>query len=337
MDVTIILVGPKASCSLTPEELLSLGVHGAVQTAPGGVPPPEASSDFVLEVLGGNRLDRELFERMWQKRDDAEVVLASRHVRGGGGVSLPVRVANAALRRSLRLPYRDVTSGVRLYKASALRSVLATGEAPSPLEALVALHNAGFRIREVAGSGAGSRPSLGTVLRLARERRAREAADSDDIGFESALPWRRKRLESRQQTIVSFLEVDVPVLDVGCGSGRLIQALAKGVGVDRDRRKLRFLRGRARATVAGDLTRLPFRDGSFPQLVCSDVVSGLAPGTEYLPELRRVLRSRGTLVLATPRGRDTERGLRSELERNGFAVDEVRKGGGELFVRAIRG
>jgi hypothetical protein len=337
MDVTILLLGPSASTSVTPEALRGRGVQGEVSSAPDLGSARGAESDFVLVVEGRNRLDLELFERMWQKKDDTEVVLTSRHVRGGGGVSALARIAHSVLRRVLRLPYRDVTSGVRLYKTSALRRALATGETPSPLEALVALHNAGFRIREVAGGGAGSRPAPGCVLRLARERRTREAADSDDIGFESALPWRRKRLERHQQTIVSFLEVDVPVLDVGCGSGRLIQALAKGVGVDRDRRKLRFLRGRARATVAGDLTRLPFRDGSFPQLVCSDVVRDLAPGTEYLPELRRVLRSRGTLVLATPRGRDTESGLRSELERNGFAVDEVRKGGGEIFVRAIRG
>jgi hypothetical protein len=337
MDVTILLVGPFASTSVTTEVLLSLDVRGKVESAPDVRPARDAGADFVLTVEGRNRLDLESFQSMWQKKDDAEVVLSSRHVRGGRRASLPIRLAHGFLRKVLRLPFRDVTSGVRLYKTSALRRVVPAGDDPPPLELLVDLHNAGFRIREVGPGGTGSWPSIGNVLRMARKRRSRNAADADDVGFESSLPWRRRRLERRQQTIVSFLEVDVPVLDVGCGSNRLIQALAKGVGIDRDRGKLRFLRGRARATVAGELTRLPFRDGSFPQLVFSDVIRDLAPETEYLPEIRRVLRSRGTLVLATPRGRETEASLRSELERNGFTVDEVRKGRGrEIFVRAVR-
>jgi SAM-dependent methyltransferase len=137
-------------------------------------------------------------------------------------------------------------------------------------------------------------------------------------------------------TIVSFLEVDVPVLDVGCGSSHLIQSLSRATGVDRDLRKLRYLRGRARAIVGGELPRLPFRDGSFPQVVLSDVVSSLAPEMPYLAELRRVLSDRGTLVLATGRSKRSEAEWKRELERHGFSVDEVRRiAGAELVVRAV--
>ena len=102
-------------------------------------------------------------------------------------------------------------------------------------------------------------------------------------------------------------------------------------------RKLRFLRGRARAIVGGALPRLPFRDESFPQVVCSDVLASSAPPAEYLAELRRVLASRGTLVLATGASRSSERELRAELQKSGFAVDEIRRiRGSELVVRAVR-
>jgi SAM-dependent methyltransferase len=339
MDASVLRTGPGATTSVTEEALAPLGLRCEI-LGPASVSEalPRAKGEFLVTVEDGSRLDVELFDKMWHRKDDAEVVLASRFVRGAasrpGLLSIQL---HRLLQRVLRLPCHDVTSGVRLYKTSALRRVLRDETDLSPLELLVTLHNHGFRIREVPAGVRGKWPGLASIARTSRLRRAPDAADSDDIGFESRLPWKRRRLQHRQQTIVSYLEVDVPVLDVGCGSGRLIQALAKGVGVDRDRRKLRFLRGRARATVAGDLVRLPFRDASFPQVVFSNVLQELAPGTEYLPELRRILRARGTLVLATPLGRTSEASLRGELERNGFAIDEVRRGPRrEVFFRAIR-
>jgi SAM-dependent methyltransferase len=252
------------------------------------------------------------------------------------------------VRRALRLPCHDLATGIRLYERRALEELGgAVLERSSPLELLVRLHNLGFKFREVPYRDHGGR-TFGRVLadsakelralpRLARMRRSKDAADCDDLAFEAFPPWRRSRLAERQHTIVSFLEVDVPVLDVGCGSSRLIQSLSRGTGLDRDLRKLRFLRGRARAIVGGELPRLPFRDGSFRQVVCCDVIASLAPSTPYLPELRRVLSSHGTLVLTSGPSGLAEAALRGELQKNGFAVDEVRKiRGPELVVRAVR-
>jgi hypothetical protein len=352
MDVTVLLA-PRSS-SPTPEALREVGI--AAETAGRiGTDPRDVRGEYVLLVDEGTRVDLDLFARMWKKKDEAEAVIASRHVRGGK--SGPGRIAailsaqtNRGLRLLLRLPYRDLTSPVRLYKTSALRR-LPSADAATGVESLAELHNRGYKIREVPFEDTSSRRGAKALsemcrlfvssVRLARSRRSPEAADADDLTFASRLPWRRKALEKRQQSIVGCLEVDVPVLDVGCGSSRLIQALAKGAGVDRDLRKLRFLRGRARTTVAGALPRLPFRDQSFPQVVCSDVIGFLPSESPYLAELRRVLQPRGTLVLATPgrrRGRRfTEKTLRGELEESGFAIDEVRKmPGRDLVVRAIR-
>jgi SAM-dependent methyltransferase len=352
MDLTL-LVAPGSS-SPSPEALRETGILAETGGRP-GAEPRDASGTYVLVVERGARLDLDLFTRMWKKKEEAEVVIASRHVRGGNsgaGLIGPLLSSqtNRALRLLLRLPYLDLTSPIRLYKTSTLRrlpfSIAATG-----LESLVELHNRGYKIREVAfADGSSKNPaaalaqafrSLLSSLRLASSRRSPEAADADDLASTSRLPWRRKALEQRQQSIVGCLEVDVPVLDVGCGSSRLIQALAKGAGVDHDLGKLRFLRGRARATVAGALPRLPFRDQSFPQVVCCDVIGFLPQESPFLAELHRVLQPRGTLVLATPGKRRsrrfTEAALRGELEDSGFAIDEVRKTRGrELVVRAIR-
>jgi Methyltransferase domain len=313
----------------------------------------DALGEHVLVVGSGHSLDPDLFSRLWARRAEGEVVLASRYLRGGGSdapvlATLATRLSNRVLRRSLRLPCHDLLNGVRLYRRSALEELgRETLDRSTPLELLVRLHNRGFKLREVAyheGAGRGLGPVVAELAsgfrelpRLAKLRRSPDAADLDDMAFESFPPWRRRRLEERKKTIVSFLEVDVPVLDVGCGSSRLIQSLSRGTGLDRDLRKLRYLRGRARAIVGGALPRLPFRDGSFPQVVCSDVLDSLAPTAPHLSEIRRVLASRGTLVLATGAARGAEKDLRANLQESGFAVDEVRRiRGSELVVRAVR-
>ncbi len=345
MDLTLVVPEGVSSASLTTAPFVKASeVKPRIQ---------EATGEHVLVVARGHHLDQDLFERLWARRTEAEVVLASRYLRGGASeistlASLATRLGNRALRQALRIPCHDLASGIRLYKRSALEELgPETADRSSSLELLVRLHNLGFKLREVAYHDRGGR-GLGRVLselaagfrelpRLAKMRRSPDAADTDDIAFEALPPWRRRRLAERKRAIVGFLEVDVPVLDVGCGSSRIIQSLSRGTGLDPDRRKLRFLRGRARAIVGGELPRLPFRDGSFPQVVCSDVIGSLAPSTEYLPELRRVLKSRGTLVLSTKAAVGAEASLRDELQKNGFAVDEVRRiRGPELLVRAIR-
>jgi hypothetical protein len=350
VDLTLVVPeGESAAPDPWPDSLSQAGISWEVKAH-----LKDAAGEYVLEVQPGHRLDTDLFERLWSRRGDAEVILASRYLRGGSSESharpsLATRLSNRALRRALRLPCFDVATGIRLYRRSALDELgSATVESSSSLELLVMLHNRGFKVREVAYHDPGRR-GLGRVLaelasdlrvlpRLAKMRRSPEAADLDDVAFEAFPPWRRRRLVERMRTIVSFLEVDVPVLDVGCGSSRLIQSLSRGIGIDPDRRKLRFLRGRARAIVGGKLPRLPFRDGSFPQVVCCDVTAALSPpSTPYLPELRRVLSTRGTLVLATGSSRRSESNVRDELQNQGFAVDEVRKiRGRELVFRAVR-
>lgn len=350
MDLTLVVSGNREDRSPPLEGVPGLegrGISFEIKPRLG-----DASGDYVLVSPPGRRLDADSFDRLWARRGEAEVVLGSRYLRGGGSEMSPVgalvtRLGNRALRQALRLPCHDPLSGVRLYERGALRAVEADGlDRWSSLELLVRLYNLGFKLRDAAYFEKGRRfglsdaarvgSSLAEVPRLRKLRRSREAADADDFQPKGRLALRRRRIAiARMATIVSFLEVDVPVLDVGCGSSHLIQSLARGTGIDRDLRKLRYLRGRARAIVAGELPRLPFRDASFPQVVLSDVVSSLAE-VPYLEELRRVLSGRGTLVLATGRSKRGEAEWTRELEQQGFAVDEVRRiAGAELVVRAV--
>ena len=91
------------------------------------------------------------------------------------------------------------------------------------------------------------------------------------------------------------------MLDVGCGSSRIIGALPPGsVAVDVLLRKLRYDRRFGRPRVQGSGFSLPFADASFPCVLCSQVIEHVPKESPILGELVRVLRPGGRLVLGTP-------------------------------------
>ncbi|MGA7671138.1 MAG: methyltransferase domain-containing protein [Nitrolancea sp.] len=118
--------------------------------------------------------------------------------------------------------------------------------------------------------------------------------------------WNRWRLTSLK------LVESGPVLDLGCGTGVLLSALAKrgfeAIGVDRERSMLRG--ASRRPELAGQLlranaTRLPLQSGSIGSCV-STFPSGFILQPETLNEIARVLR-RGGVFLVVMSGETTER------------------------------
>ena len=130
-------------------------------------------------------------------------------------------------------------------------------------------------------------------MRLRRVRTSVAAADYDDRAYDSWIPLQSYWQRRRHEIVLRYLEPEFAVLDVGCGSSKIIQTLAGGVGLDFQQKKLRFLRDRAPALVRGSLSGLPFRDECFPQLVCSEVIEHIPHEAVDLAELRRVLRPEG--------------------------------------------
>ena len=97
------------------------------------------------------------------------------------------------------------------------------------------------------------------------------------------------------------------VLDVGCGEGRFAAELARAgflvVGVDVAEEPLR----RARATYPDLDLRLipvcgswPLADASFDVVWAGETIEHVADTAGWLSEVRRVLRSGGSLLLSTP-------------------------------------
>lgn len=100
------------------------------------------------------------------------------------------------------------------------------------------------------------------------------------------------------------------ILDAGCGTGNLTELIAAKKpkelwAVDASEAMLTAAAQKCDATVHTkyvDLqNKLPFGDSQFDHIVCGNVLYAVKNPHEMLCELRRALKPRGTLVLATPK------------------------------------
>ncbi|MFA9503622.1 methyltransferase domain-containing protein [Natrinema sp. H-ect1] len=107
------------------------------------------------------------------------------------------------------------------------------------------------------------------------------------------------------------------VLDVGCGEGRHVNAAAlenvgEVVGLDLERANLEAARDDHDEYIApesdvpvtflsGDALRLPFEDGAFDVVLCTEVLEHIPDYEAAIDELRRVCAPGGTLAVSVPR------------------------------------
>lgn len=98
------------------------------------------------------------------------------------------------------------------------------------------------------------------------------------------------------------------VIDVGCGDGRhIVEAARRGcfsVALDYDPAELRRARIRVGSqpvdVVVGDASRLPFRDGVFDAVICTETLEHLPDDAGAISEIARLLRPGGKLLGAVP-------------------------------------
>jgi dolichol-phosphate mannosyltransferase len=305
-----------------------------------------ASGRWVVTMDADYSHHPEFVRTLWLNREAADVLIASRYVAGAyAAMPLTRRIAsrtlNAIYRTALALPYRDLSSGFRMYRRKVLDDlgpVKATGL--DALQELIAKAFAqGWRIEEVplyypqtkrwasgrfAELGAGYAKTFGRMFSL---RNSVKAADYDHRAFDSWIPLQRYWQRARFRVIRGMVDGSTRILDIGCGSSRIVQSLPQAVGLDMQLRKLRWLRAPGRQLVQASLMDLPFPDGAFDCVICSEVIEHIPREQITLTDMVRVLAPGGILVLGTPDyGRWIWRALEGAYKKvfpQGYATEHI--------------
>jgi SAM-dependent methyltransferase len=279
-----------------------------------------ATGEFIVTMDADLSHAPSVIARLWARRHEAEIVIASRYVEGGTA-EMPwsryvlSRVLNRVFSRGLGLRVGDMSSGFRLYRAASLPPL---DDLPRDFDILQAIlvraYAEGQSVIEVPfayrprvhGQSHARVLKFGvayarTFWSLWKLRNSILCADYDARAHDSVIPLQRYWQRMRHKHVADLIEGEGAVADVGCGSSRIIAALPKGsVGVDVLFRKLRYARRFGVPLIQGSGFSLPFRDESFSCVLCSQVIEHVPKESPILRELVRILKPGGRLVLGTP-------------------------------------
>ena len=258
---------------------------------------------------------------LWSKRKNNQLVIASRYIKGGKA-DMPIfrKVLSIILNRiysfGLSLPYKDLSSGFRLYQVESVRGLIDDVKAKDfniLLEVLIKLHCSGYYISEMPffyqprhyGSSS-LKPFklcfsyLKTLYYSWQLRNSAFSADYDERAFNSIIPLQKYWQRKRYKIIMGLVEKNGFCLDSGCGSSKVIQNLPQAVGLDIDLKKLRYLQKTNRLLVKGSISNLPFKNDTAAEIICSQVIEHIPKESLNLREFYRVLKEGGYLIIGTP-------------------------------------
>lgn len=275
---------------------------------------------YVLTMDADLSHPAEFLGRLWQAREKGELVVASRYVEGAQ-FDAPVfrkllsRILNMVFTRALSVPIKDISSGFRLYRREVLQNLQINGTHFEALEELlIKIHMNGWRVTEIPFNYAPRRDGkskvrlitfgicfLRTFFSMWALRASIASADYDERAFNSIIPLQRYWQRMRHKVILRWAKTcQDTILDVGCGSSRIIQDIPNIVGLDVALYKLRYTRQKCESVVQGSIFDLPFADQTFGGAICSQVIEHIPGGDRPFQELARVLKPGGLLIIGTP-------------------------------------
>lgn len=287
------------------------GYGGALRTGFGA-----ASGRFVLTMDADLSHEPTFIRDLYRHRDEGDVVIASRYVPFGLADMPATRrllsgILNLFFRVALDLPVRDLSSGFRLYRRSFLESFQTRGRDFDVLqEILIFAFAGGWRVLEAPfhyrPRGAGSSHArllrfgisyLKTTFRYWRMRASLRSADHDQRAYRSRIPLQRYWHRRRYRILLRHLQGRRRILDIGPSSSLLVVSLPQSIVLDVGLKRLRHLRWLGRRVVRGETSGLPFREGAFDAIVCSQVLEHLPDTGSLIDDLAPLLGEEGILIV----------------------------------------
>ena len=278
------------------------------------------AGEYILAIDADLSHEPSFIPNLWNARNSAELVIASRFINKSASFEAPFyramlsRFCNKVFKYILSLPVEDMSSGFRLYKGSVVRSLVLEGKKFDILEeALIKIFINGYRVAEIPFSYKPREKGhsnfsllkfvnayMVTMFKMWRLRSSIAACDYDYRAYYSRIPLQRYWQRRRYNVIRSM--IDDPgkgILDIGCGSGKIVLDL-KMIGCDIARNKLRFNLKFNKMMACGSINNIPFKDGFFQTVICSEVIEHIPKDKNIILQIKRVLTENGILILGTP-------------------------------------
>lgn len=173
----------------------------------------------------------------------------------------------------------------------------------------------------------------------AKKREIRELYDQTAVFYDRR--YREIQLQ-KYRLAERYLSPCERLLEVGCGTGLYLHRLRKLakvlVGIDLSGGMLRRARGRGTLLVLADAEQLPFKDGTFDEVLSVTTLQNLPDPVRALAEMRRVLHAGGRLVVSSLRKKHSLRTLKEMVRDAGFRILEGidEKGCEDVFVIATK-
>lgn len=278
-----------------------------------------AKGEYIITMDADFSHDPVFVSTLWRHRKNADVVIASRYVLGGKAYMPHWRktlsiILNLIYGKILSLPFKDFSTGFKLYNRKVLEAINITSTNFEVIEEIIIkIYSRGWRILEIPfkykprlhGSSnirllAFGISYLKNLYSMFCLRYSPETADYDELAFNSLIPLQRYWQRKRFRIITEYLDYSSSIIDIGCGTGYLMKSFPQIVGVDISINKIRNLKKIDNLVFVGSILNLSIKDKSFQTVVCSQVIEHVPFKDEIFKNLNRVLLDGGTLIIGTP-------------------------------------
>lgn len=279
-----------------------------------------AKGDIVLTMDADFSHDPKFIESLLSHHHEAELVIASRYI-DGGQANMPLLrkilsiVLNKVFTIILELPYKDISSGFRLYNKKILREINLTSQGYEILEEIIIkTHANAWSVMEIPfhyyprKSGKShvkffkfAISYLKTLFKMWQIRNSLFSADYEDKAYHSNIPLQRYWQRKKYLDIIGFSGTDTGrILNIGYSVSKFSLNFPNTICYDFVVKKLRYLKKIYLPVVAGNTDQIPFKDKEFDVVICSSILEHIPENDFNFSEINRVLKDRGYLIICAP-------------------------------------